>query len=289
VGARLDRLCAGLRASGRMLVFEKTRQLARRVPFQRALAARGLRLLEVPLPVRYGLVEDVADDGPLFHLTNAPLALPDSAPVWDEAPEHLTDEELHRCRGEGARFAWERLPRRQVVKEASWESPALGSLRAEWGRTGGVLGYLYVTAGDRFTGLLVGRLGSGRRLECEIGRQIEAIGKDPAALEARLECTWPPSVSGDHPSLTPLYENHTASAQAVWLSLADRRTLQTSTFDEAPGLQMHVELGETPGLMYLYGANTFDQRQFVVMEPQRGELLEQYYHELRTGSRRERT
>jgi hypothetical protein len=104
-----------------------------------------------------------------------------------------------------------------------------------------------------------------------------------------LESGWPPSVSGDHPSLRPLYENHTASAQAVWLSLADRRTLQTSTFDEAPGLQMHVELGETPGLMYLYGANTFDQRQLVVMEPQRGELLEQYYHELRTGSRVERT
>jgi len=290
VGGRLDRLCAGLNASGRMLVFEKTRQLARRVPFQRALAARGLRLLEVPISVRYRLVEEVADDGPLFHLTNrVPLALPESVPVWDEAPEHLTDEELHHCRGEGARFAWGRLPQRQVLKEVSWDSPALGSPRAEWGRSGGALGYLYVTAGDRFTGLVVGRLGSGRRLECEIGRQIEAIGENPAALEAWLESAWPSSVTGDHPSLTPLYENHTASAQTVWLSLADRRTLQTSTFDEAPELQMHVELGETPGLMYLYGANTFDQRQLVVMEPQRGELLEQYYHELRTGSKLERT
>ncbi len=290
VGGRLDRLCAGLRASGRMLVFEKTRQVARRVPFQRALAARGLWLLEVPIPVRYRLVEEVADDGPLFHLTNrVPLALPDSAPVWDEAPEHLTDEELHHCRGEGARFAWERLPQRQILKEATWDNPALGSLRAEWGRSGGALGYLYVTAGDRFTGLVVGCLGSGRRLECEIGRHIEAMGKNPAALEAWLESAWPPSVSRDHPSLTPLYENHTASAQAVWLSLADRRTLQTSTFDETPGLQMHVELGETPGLMYLYGANTLDQRQLVVMEPQRAELLEQYYHELLTGRLLQRT
>jgi len=45
---RLDRLSALLAQKGRMIVFEKTRQLARRVPLQRALAARGLWLIEQP-------------------------------------------------------------------------------------------------------------------------------------------------------------------------------------------------------------------------------------------------
>ncbi len=40
IGLRLDRLSEALAPQGRMIVFEKTRQLARRVPFQRALAAR---------------------------------------------------------------------------------------------------------------------------------------------------------------------------------------------------------------------------------------------------------
>ena len=51
-----------------MIVFEKTRQLSRRVPFQRALAGRGLRLVEAPEPIRYQLVEEVSDDGPLYFM-----------------------------------------------------------------------------------------------------------------------------------------------------------------------------------------------------------------------------
>ncbi|NGZ61111.1 MAG: hypothetical protein CV081_11510, partial [Nitrospira sp. LK265] len=49
---RLDRLCRVLNQSGRMIVSEKTRQLARRVPFQRALAKRGLQLAERPALIR---------------------------------------------------------------------------------------------------------------------------------------------------------------------------------------------------------------------------------------------
>ena len=49
-----------------MVIFEKTRQLARRVPFQRALDRRGLQLIENPEPIRYRLVEEIADDGPFY-------------------------------------------------------------------------------------------------------------------------------------------------------------------------------------------------------------------------------
>mgnify|MGYP003693534167 CR=1 FL=1 len=68
IGARLDRLNALLSEQGRMIVFEKTRQLARRVPLQRALAARDLGLIEQPELIRYRLVEEIADDGPFYVL-----------------------------------------------------------------------------------------------------------------------------------------------------------------------------------------------------------------------------
>ena len=80
---RLDRLSALLAQKGRMIVFEKTRQLARRVPLQRALAARGLGLIEQPELVRYRLVEEVADDGPFYLLGNEA----GSTLHWDESPE----------------------------------------------------------------------------------------------------------------------------------------------------------------------------------------------------------
>src|SRR6185369_9264550 len=84
LGLRLDRLMAALTPGGRLIVFEKTRQLARRIPLQRALAMRGLRLCEEPTPVRYSLVEEVSDDGPFFVLRRGEAA-PDIA--WDEQPE----------------------------------------------------------------------------------------------------------------------------------------------------------------------------------------------------------
>ncbi|MGH7227695.1 MAG: class I SAM-dependent methyltransferase, partial [Nitrospiraceae bacterium] len=180
---RLDRLCAALTPEGRFIIFEKTRQLARRVPFQRALAARGLRLLEPPRPIRYLLVEEVADDGPLYVLDLAPSQV---GVAWDEAPEMDAGNALD-----------------------------LSSLKHK------------------------------------------AVAKDE-----------------------PLYENHAASAQRIWKQLPGRQVLKETTRQEPDGRQMHVELGTTQDLTYLYFANTFDQRQLVIMESERTSLLEQYYQEL---------
>jgi len=182
LAGRLDRFCAVLAENGRLIVCEKTRHLARRVPFQRALAARGLALLEPPLPIRYAIVEEGTDDGPLYVLGRTPRG---AAPAWDESPES----------------AEERV--------------------------------------------------------------------DVAAIKNR-------KTSPDE----PLYENHMASAQQIWASLPDRRVLRETTKQEPDGRQVHVELGESQGLTYLYCANTFDQRQLVIVENQRAEMLVQYYQEL---------
>jgi len=186
IGSRLDRLSTLLSAQGRMIVFEKTRQLARRVPLQRALAARDFGLIEQPELIRYRLVEEIADDGPLYLLgKGAPSHL-----LWDESPE--SDE----------------------------------------------------------------------------GRPF-----DRATLKTGL------------PDLdAPLYENHWPSAQLAWEQLHDKRLIKEITRQEPDGRQLHVELGQTDEEIYLYCANTFDQRQLVIVEPARAVMLESYYQEIASSA-----
>ena len=183
VGYRLDRLCIVLKKHGRMLLFEKTRQLARRVPFQRALAARGFQLLELPEPVRYRSVEEVTDDGPLYVLG---VLRQQKAVPWDESPE--TDE-----------------------------GPVLN---------------------------------------------VKALQAIPA--------------EGDQ----PLYENHEASAQQAWMHLPDKQVIEQITNHEPDGRQLHAERGRAAGFHYIYCANTYDQRQLVLIDPPRAVLLETYYREI---------
>jgi SAM-dependent methyltransferase len=182
---RIDRLCAALTPDGRLVVCEKTRHLARRVPFQRAFAARGLALLEQPLPIHYAIVEEATEDGP-FYVLGRPSHRTTLA--WDESPEQA-------------------------------EEPV-----------------------------------------------------DVASLTSR-------QAKPDE----PLYENHMPSAQQVWACLPNRRILQETTRREPDGRQVHLELGESQGLTYLYCANTFDQRQLAIMKREQAKMLAKYYQELVSG------
>ena len=185
IDVRLDRLIGALSPGGRLIIFEKTRQLARRVPFQRALGRRGLQLIEPPEAVRYRLVEEVADDGPFFVVQPGAS----HAHAWNEAPE--PDEGL---------------PFNQAM--------------------------------------------------------LQSVPHDP------------------HDQTIPLYENHWPSAQQAWEALADRLVRQEETRRESDGRQLHVELGSAEGLVYLYCANTFDQRQLILVEESRSGMLESYYREI---------
>lgn len=183
VGRRLDRLRKVLAENGRMILFEKTRQLARRVPFQRALAARGLALLLPPESIRYRSIEEVTDDGPLYvtGLVSSSNILP-----WTEVPEP-----------DGA--------------------PPL-------------------------------------QLE-----QLRSVRVDAEQ---------------------PLYENHEASAQQAWLGLPAKQVVAQVTRKETDGRQLHVEWGRAGEFVYLYCANTFDQRQLVVVDQARAVMVETYYREI---------
>jgi len=187
IGARLDCLTSQLSNNGRMILFEKTRQLARRIPLQRAVAARGFDLIEQPELIRYRLVEEVADDGPLYLLGRG-IA---HSLHWDELPEP----------DEGCPF-------------------------------------------------------------------------DPTKLE--------PGLPGDPDA--PLYENHWPSAQIVWEQLRDKKVLHETTRQEPDGRQLHVELGQAAEGIYLYCANTLDQRQLVLVDPISRVMLESYYREIASSA-----
>lgn len=182
IDTRLDHMSAVLPPQGRMIVFEKTRQLARRVPLQRAMAARDLGLIEQPELIRYRLVEDIVDDGPFYVLGRGTAR----QYLWDESPEP----------DEGRPF-------------------------------------------DRI--------------------QLKTGSSDPDA---------------------PLYENHWPSAQHAWEQLHAKQLIKETTRQEPDGRQLHVELGQAEEGVYLYCANTLDQRQLVIVEPARAILLESYYQEI---------
>ncbi len=185
IGPRLDAICKVLASNGRLILFEKTRQLARRVPLQRALAARGLALVERPELIRYRLVEEIVDDGP-FYVVAVGAA---GQIAWDESPE---DDEP---------------------------------------------------------------------VTLDLAALAQAAGEGEA----------------------PLYENHTASAQRLWEALPSKQVTASFTREAQDGRQLHAELGASAGLTYLYVANTFDQRQLVLIEPARASVLEAYYGEIERG------
>ena len=281
LGVRLDRLCAALSPRGRVLVFEKTRQLARRIPFQRALAARGFTLLEDPIPLRYLLVEEVSEDGPLYVLGRAAReSLQGRLVAWSEAPEEVEGQDLYRCQREAAAAVYERLPVRVPSWEDRWEDPELGEVTAEGGRCLVLFEYLYVTVNGQGRGIQVSPWHENSGFDSGFRRDAAASGGQPGRVAALIEATWPASALPDDSLQTPLYENHTLAAGKVWSALQNRAVVKETTFDEPGGMQRHLELGEAQGMTYLYWATTFDQRQVVIVEPSRAGLLEAYYQEL---------
>ncbi|WP_447976570.1 class I SAM-dependent methyltransferase [Candidatus Nitrospira bockiana] len=268
VGRRLDRLAACLTSDGRVLLFEKARQLSRRIPLQRALAARGLSLLEPPLPIRYLTVEDVTDDGPLYVLERG-MAAPRLD--WFEDPEWVDGDDLYTASGPAAEMLHRRLPERSRMEATEWGHPQYGALQVERGLWGQCLSYLDVRSGQR------------RALVLGHRETVQRLDRESPVLQRLLATPAPPARPAELDTV-PLYENHTVWAQAVWTILPSREVLKAVDRDEGPGRSMHVELGRAGSVVYLYCANAMDQRQLVIMEPARATVLEEYYQEIAAGT-----
>ncbi len=278
IGPRLDWLLQVLDSSGRFVLFEKAVHLGRRVLFQRALEARGCVPMTDPRLLVYSELGEPVEEGPLYVMQRGP-GFP--AAVLREDTPHDPQQGLYRCQGAHADFVYTRLPKDAAHSEKVVVKFGDKNGWYETGRTGGGLGYVRLMIHGTLSGLLVGMI-ELQPLMVELVRHELKQGREPD--ETRLMRSRSEQESGS-PEQAPLYENHSVVAEQVWRQLPGRLVLRQQTDEEAEGRQRHIEYGRCAGnLHYLYWANTFDQRQIVIMEQERSSLLENYYSEA-TGER----
>ena len=284
IGPRLDCLSQGLAPSGRLVLFEKAFHLGRRVLFQRALGARGFGAVEDPRLLIYSELGETMEEGPLYVMKKDSAS---SSVALDEAMNHDPQQCLYYCQGHAADVVYAKLPKSEVRSEAVSEqvrkqdgSPIndVGDRYDETGQTAGGLAYVRLVVPGVFSGLIVG-LREYQSLMVDIVRHAVQPGQSEEPLDRRLKRVWSEPES-ESPEQSPLYENHGPGAQQVWRQLPDRVVLRQKTDEEPDGRQRHIEYGSCDGnVHYLYWANTFDQRQIVIMDQARRSLLETYFAE----------
>ena len=273
IGPRLDSLLKVLEASGRFILFEKAVHPGRRVLFQRALEARGCVPVAEPQLLTYSELGEPVEDGPLYVVRRGPAS---PGAEFREDVRQNPQQGIYRCRGARAEFVYARLPKCDVRSEQVKTNLVEQDGRCETGQTGGGLGYVRLMLHGTFSGLLVGMM-EWRPLMVELVRRELNQGRE--SIETRLTRIWSEPEIGQ-PEDSPLYENHSLTAEEVWRQLPDRVILRQQTDEEADGRERHIEYGRCDGnFHYLYWANTFDQRQIVIMDQERSALLETYYSE----------
>ena len=129
----------------------------------------------------------------------------------------------------------------------------------------------------KFHGLLVGIDDDGA-LMTEMLEDWLSENFDKETGADALEKFWP-GMSLDDPTQTPVYENHTSGAQRIWKALPHRSIQDARTVEQEHGRQQYIEIGMSDSFSYLYWGNTFDQRQLVVVERERGHLLVQHFQD----------
>ena len=302
IGPRLDCLSQGLAPDGRLVLFEKAFHLGRRVLFQRALGARGFGAVEDPRLLIYSELGETMEEGPLYVMKKDSAA---SAVALDETMNYDPRQSFYYCQGRAADVVYAKLPKSEVRSEAVSEqvrkhggspitdvedgspitnvgdrSPItnVGDRHDETGRTAGGLAYVRLVVPGVFSVLIVG-LREFQSLMVDIVRHAVQQGQPEEPLDRRLKRVWTEPES-ESPEQSPLYENHGPGAQQVWRRLPDRVVLRQKTDEEPDGRQRHIEYGSCNGnVHYLYWANTFDQRQIVIMDQSRRALLEAYFAE----------
>ncbi|MCY4613972.1 MAG: methyltransferase domain-containing protein [Nitrospira sp.] len=268
IGPRLDLLLQVLESPGRFVLFEKAVHLGRRVLFQRALEARGCVAVAEPRLLTYSELGEPVEEGPLYVMARGP-AVP--AEVLREDVRHDPQQGLYRCQGAHADFVYARLPKDNAHSDKAVATFGDKDGWYETGRTVGGLGYVRLMIHETDSGLLVGMV-EQQSLMVELVRHEWQQG-------AGLTRIRPEQASGPAEE-APLYENHFPVAEQVWQQLPDRVVLRQQTDEDAERRQRHIEYGRCAGnLHYLYWANTFDQRQIVIMEQERSTILETYFSE----------
>jgi len=232
-----------------------------------------LRCNQDPVFLRYFSVDEHILDGPLYSLTLAAATF-----TFEETPLIEPLEHVYRCQGRNADGVWSKF-----VEMGTLDQPVplqLGAQESQWQVCRTVAGLLCgrVFIPGVFIGVLVG-VDEDEELLKQIIDELLQPNNHEKALQKVLRGIWSTEESLEN-SGTPLYENHSSSAQNIWQRLSGRVIHREITRTNSDGQQYHVELGRCLSqLVYLYWANTLDQRQLVVMEAEREAILDEYFSE----------
>lgn len=270
---RLKAVLNVLTPVGRLLCFEKTWNLGRRIFFQRALQARKLFLTCEPVSCSYHELGVMKTDGPLYETSLTPVARPIA---WNEAPYCEDGESLYRCVGATAERMASELRAGQTLENINGQHATLGAWTVCVGVWEQALVWGWAGTASGFRGLMMGS-------QQEMPLFLQLIEKvrhlSGLAFEQFLDACWGNWRESMEDESHPGYENHHLSAQSIYESLPCKVIQRESTFTDGEGKEMHIEVGTTKTFRYLYWANTFDQRQIVLMDEMRADLLHAYYQE----------
>ncbi len=279
LGTRIDCVSRALAPSGRVVLFEKAVHRGRRVLFQRALGARGLVPIAAPRLLTYAELGESVEEGPLYVMRRGASRAPS---VFDEHVSQDPQEGLYRCSGQAvAESVYARLPKDDVRRGPVAVTAGAESARYETGRTGGGLCYVCLMIHGVCEVLLLGVQALQPFMVELAGHALweERSARPAASPENRCTRAWPEPES-HAPEQAPVYEHHGPVAEQVWRTLPERAVVRERTDAEEDGRQRHIEYGRCAGAFhYVYWANTYDQRQIVMMEYERRALLEAYYAE----------
>ena len=271
--ARLEPLLKILSLGGRLLVCEKAWHLGRRVLLQRALANRKYRLIHEPVYFQYRAIDEEVQEGPLFEFSRAPGK---KVWPWQEDVTMLPGESLYKSQGQDAEEFISSLTEAQESQTLSIGGNPRVAGTVALARWRGCLAYGFLKTQDGFRGAIIGNLQDEKIIHqyfCGAERWTE---EEKSQVITRL---WPKSEDQGPDSALPGYESHTAVAQNIWIALPDREVQDEATFREDDGRELHIEWGTCGPLVYLYWANTYDQRQLVLMTLPKAKTLRDYYQE----------
>ncbi len=271
--SRLEALLAVLAHEGKLLCLEKTWNLGRRILFQRALKRRKLVLVNDPIPCSYGELGEKKVDGPLFEVSRVSVRKPVS---WNEDPYRQHGETLYRCVGVVAERMVEAIGSKKIQKTVEGCHPHWGTWAFQCGMWEEVLTWTFCQTSSGFRGLIVASYQEKPLLD-DLVEQVKQGNEDK--FKDLLRDCWG-HLEDVNEKTMPCYENHCSSAQMIYEKLPNKLIGQEETItDETFGKAMHFEVGTTQSLIYFYWANTFDQRQLVLVDEGRANILHEYYRE----------
>ena len=273
VSQRLSLLLKMLSADGRLICFEKTWNLGRRVFFQRALSGKNLVPVCDPHFCSYLELGEMKIDGPLYEVSRVSHLEPGK---WNEEPFQGEGETLYRCVGAIAERMGRVLETARCHETIRGRHGRLGPWSVRLGVWEQAFAWGLCETEEGYRGLLIGSMHEQEH----IFSKFSEIGNlSDLDFECFLQNSWSNFRDDGQQEVSPGYENHLPSAQLVYEALPQKILQQESTFSDGNGKEMHIEIGESKAFQYLYWANTFDQRQLLLTDEHGADVLREYYRE----------